>query len=342
MDKNPYTEDEEQASEYLRMAISLLSKHQIPLSPLNYRMGYDFVAGKNEALRMAFAEMVAQSDKAPTESLWALYKRFFIQDDEKLAEIRQGLVSIITSMRGDFERSSGNLSSYTEKLSQFAGILQTQTSPEAMATEVNKVLKETRATEQSQRQIETQLSNITNDMESLRKELAQVKEESLVDALTGISNRKAFDATLEQAVHTARETKSPFCVLLADIDYFKKVNDSYGHLVGDKVLRFVASTLKRCIKGKDMAARFGGEEFVVILPQTELSGAFTVADQIRKSIASGTLKDMKSEEVYGRVTISIGVAQFNASDLPNVLLQRADQALYQAKECGRNQVKMAA
>ncbi len=342
MDQNPYIENEEQASEYLRMAISLLPKHKIPLSPLNYRLGYDFVAGKNEALRTALIEVVSQSTNAPTESLWGWYKRFFIQDDEALNEVRQGLVSIITNMRGDFEHSSGNLSSYTEKLNQFAGILHTKTSPEAMAAEVNKVIKETRTTEQSQRQFETQLTHIANEMESLRKELAQVKEESLIDALTGISNRKAFDTTLEQAIHAARDMKSPFCVLLADIDYFKKVNDEYGHIVGDKVLRFVASIFKQCIKGKDMAARFGGEEFAVILPQTELFGALVVAEQIRQTIASGTLKDMRSEEVYGRVTISIGAAQFNADDLPSILLHRADQALYQAKESGRNRVKMAA
>ncbi|MBT3203887.1 MAG: GGDEF domain-containing protein [Gammaproteobacteria bacterium] len=178
-------------------------------------------------------------------------------------------------------------------------------------------------------------------VESLRKELAQVREESLTDALTGIANRKAFDQALEKSFQDNAEKNTSFCVVIADIDFFKKFNDTFGHLVGDKVLRFVAATIKSCVKGKDTAARFGGEEFVLILPDTGMEGAEIVAEQVRKAISKSILRDIKNNEEYGKITISLGIGQFKKGELTNDLLKRADEALYQAKENGRNRVEKA-
>lgn len=340
MEKNPYTEDQAQASEYLRLAIALLSKHDIPMSPFNYRMGYDCVAGKGTDLQKALDEGAVSVDDSLTERLWALYQQIYILDDETLENIRRELNGIITSMQGDIENSGGKLSSYADRLSRFATILNNSPSPQAMAAEVEMVIEDTRATENTQRLFNAQLTQITSEMESLRKELAQIREESYIDSLTGISNRKAFDVALEEAVYKTRLEKSTFSVLIADVDHFKQVNDSYGHLVGDKVLRFVASTFKWCVKGKDIVARFGGEEFAVILLNTDMTGAYSVAEQIRRAVCAGKIKDMSSQKMLDQVTISIGIAQFDSNDLPNDILQRADQALYQAKEKGRNRVEI--
>jgi len=340
VEKNPYTEDQAQASEYLRLAIALLSKHDIPMSPFNYRMGYDCVAGKGTDLQKALDEGAVSVDDSLTERLWALYQQIYILDDETLENIRRELNGIITSMQGDIENSGGKLSSYADRLSRFATILNNSPSPQAMAAEVEMVIEDTRATENTQRLFNAQLTQITSEMESLRKELAQIREESYIDSLTGISNRKAFDVALEEAVYKTRLEKSTFSVLIADVDHFKQVNDSYGHLVGDKVLRFVASTFKWCVKGKDIVARFGGEEFAVILLNTDMTGAYSVAEQIRRAVCAGKIKDMSSQKMLDQVTISIGIAQFDSNDLPNDILQRADQALYQAKEKGRNRVEI--
>jgi diguanylate cyclase len=340
MEQNPYTEDQEQASEYLRLALALLSKHHIPMSPFNYRMGYDCVSGKSTELKQALAATVATADRPLSDRLWALYQSSYILDDETLENIRKELNSIITSMRGDIEQSGGKLSSYADRLGRFAAILNTSTSPQAMAAEVKMVIEDTRATELTQRQFNAQLSHISSEMESLRNELIQIREESYTDSLTGISNRKAFDAALEEAIYKTRLEKSTFSILIADVDHFKQVNDSYGHLIGDKVLRFVASTFKWCVKGKDIVARFGGEEFAVILLNTEITGAYAVAEQIRRAVCAGKIKDINSQKLLEQVTISIGIAQFDSSDLPNDLLQRADRALYQAKEKGRNRVEI--
>lgn len=342
MNENPYREATEQAAEHLRLALTLLANNKIPVSPFNYRMGYDCVVGSNDVLKRAMEELHAQPERSITEYLWTVYQRSYIHDDKTLDTIREELKNIITSIQRDLEGSGGKLSGYLNKLNQFTAVLTGPSSPQAMETEVSNIIEATRDAEQSQRLVNAQVSQLATDLDSLRKELAQIREESLTDSLTGVSNRKAFDCALEDKIHTARKEKSVFSVLIADIDHFKQVNDNYGHLVGDKVLRFVASSLKRCVKGKDLVARFGGEEFAVILDNTDISGASTVAEQIRQAVFSGIIKDLNNKKTLDRISISLGVAQFSASDLPNDLLQRADEALYLAKDRGRNRVEKIA
>jgi diguanylate cyclase len=339
---NPYADDFGQASSLLRLAVALLGSHKIPPSPFNFRIGYDYVTGSNKALTAALDALVACPETLSHENLWALYRRFFVQDDKALELMRQELRRVIVHIQGEFERSGGNLSSYATTLGRFAELLDTTLSPEQMELEVEYVIRDTRAAEKAQRQLESQVSMLLTEVETLRAELLQIREESQTDCLTGIPNRKAFESALEQTIHTAREHSSRFCVLLADIDHFKQFNDAHGHLVGDKVLRFVATTLKRGLKGKDTVARFGGEEFAIILPETDMVGGLSVAEHIRKAVSNGNLVDRMKDSSYGKLTISIGVAEFNDGDTSNSVIQRADRALYLAKERGRDRVEQAA
>lgn len=337
---NPYNQDDfEKAYEHLRLTTAFLGKHKLAPSPVNYRLGYDYVSGKNQSLNEAIDRLIKHQQGLTTEQLWKLYKQFFSQDAIALEKIRQELRHIIINIQGAFERSEVNLSAYTKTLNRFAEILDPSTPLQSIASEVQKVLDETNAMEQSRHRFESDMSIVLAEVEALRKELLTIKEESMTDALTGVANRKSFDLALEHAVISAREQNSPLSVLMIDIDLFKKFNDTYGHLTGDKVLRFVGATLKRCLKGMDMAARFGGEEFAVILPRTVLAGAGVIAELLRQEISSNSLKNRSDGQCYDRITVSIGVAEFRANELPNDLLQRADRALYFAKEQGRNRVE---
>ncbi|MEW8323340.1 MAG: GGDEF domain-containing protein [Candidatus Thiodiazotropha taylori] len=343
MNTIPYSEDDyAKASEYLRLVIAFLSKQSVPPSPLNFRIGYDYVTGRNQKLKAAINALLEAEPELSNESLWEAYREFFIQDDAALENIRQELQNIIANIQSEFESSGGNLSSYVNKLSSFSTILNSPISPEAMSIEVQKVIDDTRSMEQSQQKMEAQMSSVLSEVESLRKELQQIKEESLTDPLTGLSNRRAFDAEIEHHMSLAQEQKIPLSIMLIDIDHFKLFNDTYGHLVGDKVLRFLSTTLKHCLKEKGIATRFGGEEFAVILPQTSLNDANTIAEQIRQSISSIELKDRVKGENYGNVTVSIGIAQCDANELSDQLIQRVDEALYRAKGQGRNRVEQAA
>jgi len=334
-------DDFEEAFERLRLTTSLLGKYKIAPSPINYWLGYAYVSGKNKAINTAIDRIVEQTGGLSGEQLIDLFQQFIHLDTMTLEKIRHELRQIILNVQGAFQYSGNNLSVYAKTLNRFAEILEPSSPLESITLEVEKVIEDTRSMEQSQRCMEVEISHVLTEIEALRTELAKIKEESMTDALTGISNRKAFDTALEHAIISAREQKSPLSILLIDIDHFKQFNDNYGHLTGDKVLRYVATTLKRCLKGRDMAARFGGEEFTVILPQTSLAGAGVIAEQIRHAISLGSIKNNRSGQNYENVTVSIGVAQFRENELSNDLIQRADKVLYFAKERGRNKVEKA-
>ncbi|HDN85913.1 MAG: hypothetical protein DRP68_04450 [Candidatus Omnitrophota bacterium] len=160
---------------------------------------------------------------------------------------------------------------------------------------------------------------------------------SIHDTLTNIYNRRYFSFRFNEEFERAKKYKLTFSLLMIDIDHFKKINDNYGHLVGDVVLRGTVKLIKESIREVDFLARYGGEEFVVILPQTDREGAFLVGERIRKSIASASIKAF--DEVLN-ITVSIGIANYPVNSVyPNLLIEVADKALYKAKQKGRNRVE---
>ena len=186
--------------------------------------------------------------------------------------------------------------------------------------------------------LEDRLTLSKSEINNLQQSLEAMRAESLTDPLTGLGNRKYFDRTMRTAIQNALQNNQPLSLLIMDIDHFKSFNDSYGHLTGDQVLRLVATSLKQTIKGQDITARYGGEEFTVVLPDTALRQALTVADHIRRAIMSKELKKKSTGEILGRVTISAGVAMLKPGDDIDSMIERADACLYAAKRNGRNRV----
>ncbi len=166
--------------------------------------------------------------------------------------------------------------------------------------------------EKNSRDLESKLEDSKNQIASLKDRLDEVRSESRTDALTGIPNRKYFDEKFAAETANASETQEELCLVVADIDHFKKFNDNHGHQTGDQVLKLVAKLLSANIKGRDMAARFGGEEFTILLPQTNLRAAVTVADQIRERVRTKELIKKSTNENLGTITLSLGVARRGA------------------------------
>jgi two-component system cell cycle response regulator len=170
--------------------------------------------------------------------------------------------------------------------------------------------------------------------QELQKALTSIKHFSQLDALTQCLNRGAFDAHLEQEVERAQRYARPFSLVFADIDYFKRINDTYGHVVGDQVLRTIAACLREGIRTDvDWIARYGGEEFVIVMPETDLAGAVVSTERLRLGIAQ---RPMTQEDPTLRVTASFGVAQYVPGEAVQTLIERADAQLYCAKQAGRN------
>jgi len=170
-----------------------------------------------------------------------------------------------------------------------------------------------------------------------------LRRTSLIDALTGVNNRRFFEQRLGEEIHRAQRTGEPLSFLFVDIDYFKRINDTYGHQTGDMVLAEIAGQIRSQLRNNDVLARYGGEEFVAILSGAELDRAMEVAERIRSQIERHTISDQNNQPIP--VTISIGVSEYNPKLVPSMskedtrgLMELADQALYRAKRSGRNQV----
>ncbi len=166
---------------------------------------------------------------------------------------------------------------------------------------------------------------------------------ALKDPLTGVNNRTTFDKTLKREMDLSRRYNTPFCLLMADIDHFKQINDSFGHLYGDCVLRDVAQCIEQCIRSTDILFRYGGEEFVILLSNTSISGAQLTAERIRKAVSKlgQQMQDKESNKESknkssNHISISIGGSELNNIDTTDSFFTRADDALYQAKNNGRN------
>ena len=195
------------------------------------------------------------------------------------------------------------------------------------------------------RDMRDRLDNVRNQLEESRLQVVQLQtnleraeEAGLRDVVTAIGNRRFFDASFMEEVEKARRLGDHMCLALADIDKFKHVNDRFGHLVGDRLLRLFANILVQNVRGQDKVARFGGEEFALIFPGARLGEAVTAVERIRVVLESKQWTIEPSGERVGKVTASFGVAKLRADELPNDLLRRVDERLYEAKVQGRNRV----
>ena len=232
----------------------------------------------------------------------------------------------------------GMSASYDASLSGASERLAAAQKPDQVKAIVDSLVKSTREMRDTNKALEDRLSVSKAEISNLQQSLEAIRTESLTDPLTGLGNRKYFDRSIESAVENAQTSGEPLSLLMFDIDHFKSFNDSYGHLTGDQVLRLVGMSLKQTIKGQDITARYGGEEFAVVLPNTALRQALTVADHIRRAVMSKELKKKSTGEILGRVTISVGVSMLKPGDDTDSLIERADACLYAAKRNGRNRV----
>jgi diguanylate cyclase len=333
--------DSARAEKLARDALAWMAQRGVPPSPHNFEVVVAYLGGDNPALKLTVEGLIARDcrfDPAMMSSLHAQYFRF-PKESEELSELSGKISSELGSLVKLLHTAGRDQSAYGTALSKASGELdRPDLSEERIKTLINHVVKATHAMEARSKTLEMEVKASSSEVAQLRERLESVRREALTDPLTGIPNRKAFETEMERAMAHALETGDPMSLLLCDIDHFKQFNDTWGHQTGDQVLKLVANCISENVKGRDTAARFGGEEFAVVLPQTELADAVRLANQIRSKVQSKKLVKKSNGDILGVITISIGAAQYDMKEPADSIVQRADACLYAAKRGGRNRV----
>jgi diguanylate cyclase len=324
---------------YFRLAVPLMSQYDIPVTPKNYTVWYEYVSGTDSELRKTIDSLLEKGEAFSEETNETLYRHFCGEKEEnQLRDLRDDLQQILVTILREVTELTGQTQKYESFITGSVKMLSENPSPGEVRNIVKTIIDETKTLGSFGKTVQTKLAETTDVLEALKKDFEQVKTEALVDFLTGAPNRKAFNQALTECMSEATSDEKNLALLLIDIDHFKRFNDEYGHLIGDYVLKFVVKKIKEMVKGRDFLARFGGEEFALILPHTSLAGAEAVAENIRSFFAQTTLKEIATLRNLGKITVSIGAACYRLGESPETFIARCDQALYSAKNAGRNRV----
>ena len=333
-------DEHERTLAFAEVALGQIKSLRQTAVPRNYEIWYVYVTGYNSALNKIINETLARNGKLTEADLEQIYETYLsqIKTTDRIDKVGARVIGEIDDVMTLIDDALGMSASYDDTLSGATKELSVAKNPDEVKAIVQSLTKSTREMRETNGALRDRLRLSKSEISDLQQSLEAIRAESLTDPLTGLGNRKYFDRSIDVAVENALASGEPLSLLMFDIDHFKSFNDSYGHLTGDQVLRLVGMSLKQTIKGQDITARYGGEEFAVVLPNTALRQALTVADHIRRAVMAKELKKKSTGEILGRVTISVGVSMLKPGDDTDSLIERADACLYAAKRNGRNRV----
>jgi diguanylate cyclase len=310
------------------------------LVPEVYEVWYAYYAASHPRLNADVDAIVAAGKPLDMAAFKALHDRHLL-DTKNSTATQQILSDTQLLLKGVFDEiitANQSTADYGKNLESYTSQLNNVTQVADVKSIITKLIKDTSAAATSGHGLQEKLAAATAKTEMLEKQLAQTQKEATIDTLTGLHNRRAFDAKLKELFTEFRQHGHYFSVIMVDIDFFKKFNDTYGHQTGDLVLATVGDTLYRSLKGDDFPARYGGEEFIILLPETSLENAVVVAEQLRVRISLKKIDDERHPDVTLKVAASLGVSFSNKQDTLQTVVDRADKALYHAKKTGRNRV----
>ncbi|WKE65824.1 diguanylate cyclase [Gallaecimonas kandeliae] len=318
-----------------KKTLGLLSKYKLPPTPEHYSLWYVYVSEENPELNAAVDKTLGKADQIGPSSAALLYQAHLAdsrwRDSQalgaSLSALSQELVSTLHDTRQDAAQFQQILS---DRFNRLSGIQDGNVSLEMLLDEVRNLVKDAHLMEGSAEHLQDRLQNAEGEVNRLREALAKSQEEALVDVLTGLRNRRAFDMELASI-------QGPVSLILLDLDHFKQVNDSFGHLLGDQVLKATAKQLNSFIRDGAQAFRYGGEEFAVLVPES-LSVARRRAESLRMLVSKVMVTDRRTDQKIGNITASLGVAEGKGGSQAEQLVEKADQQLYEAKRLGRNRV----
>ncbi|MCP3875485.1 MAG: GGDEF domain-containing protein [Desulfobacteraceae bacterium] len=334
-----YSEERTKAGEYLRLALNYISKYNLPANPVNYTVWYEYVSGKNIKLKKAIDHSFENLKSLNNNNVEGLYQKYVADGDRiVISKLLTKISLMLKDITGHVSETEGDLSGHGKNLEDLADQIGEVSDYKDIKNIVDQMISETKALVHSGKRLQTRMKVSSEDLKQLHQELEKSQQEAQTDTLTKLINRRGLEKKLELERIRAKQNDSAFSIIMLDIDHFKRVNDTFGHLVGDSLLKSIALILKKHLRRNDVAARYGGEEFLILLPETNIEGAKAAGEKIRKALSTKEWKLKETGESMGRITVSMGIALYELNEPEKMLIKRADDALYLAKTNGRDLV----
>ena len=316
-----------------------LDSNKLPAIPDNYRLWFEYAAGSIDQLSADIDQVIGQKKAVDATLCRQLFlKHIANKDQEDVDETRiavAGMLEVIVKHLQDWDSSSTN---FCDSLEGCVTSLNDDPSIEEIKEIIATVTDQAKRVRDANYGIKSTLHSISDEISSLRQDVSRLGSEATTDVLTETMNRRGFDIQLREITERSMEFGFECSLIVLDVDDFKRINDNFGHQVGDKILKYIAATLRKNIRGGDILARYGGEEFAIILPHTSFEGAHTVAENLRLAVSARQLTTGSNGKVIGKITISVGVASYKRNESMDSFFERTDRYMYQAKNNGKDQV----
>ncbi len=322
-------------------AMRSIQANGLQVDPQSFSVWYQYHQGTNPELRRLIDIILSNRTNVGREAIARIYDRFVAnpsdhQDLRAIAERMQQTLAQVQSLVRDAGADASRFGAAVTKAAAQMAAPDT-----ALAALLDSLVAEAQGVAARASRIERELTRNGEMILTMQRTLHDARTAAITDPLTGLANRRHMDESLQVLAGTAMNDGRWLSLLMVDIDHFKRINDKWGHPVGDQVIQLAAATIRGSLRDNDLAARYGGEEFAVLLPGVTTDDAVMVGERIREAFARHQMVVRNSGEVLGQMTVSVGVAQYEPGEPLTGWMARADAALYEAKGAGRNRVVTA-
>lgn len=328
--------DFDYATSVAARAMRAMADNGVPPIPTNFHLWFEYVRGAMPDLKRAVDGLIDNAQKFDAAANRDLYATFIgNQGVGAFEKMSQELHQVMDSTKQYLSAAIAENRTQIEAIDQVAERTDAGADPKLL---IENLMSELAAATERAEKLEVGFAQKSRELDTIRDEMTESEARARTDTLTGLPNRRALEEFCHLVQLMAMEQRKSLSVLMIDVDHFKRFNDNYGHNVGDQVLRLVAKALRSRMRDSDMPARYGGEELIAVLPDTDLALCTEIADQIRRAIEQCQIVRRSTGEVLPSLTVSIGVGQFRFGESMTDLIDRCDRALYLAKRLGRNRV----
>ena len=339
-----YQQSREESITLLKLVIAEMMLHDAPCNPATFAVCYEALAGINPRLSTAWQQAKQTQPRLDLDAMTRLYAEHVAPIDEQGAETaRNEFQRVMREVAQSAAATGASARAYGSQLADLSRALETNgEASAALSPHLIEVAGGTAHMQSVVAELDRAMAAREREIDELREALARTRIEAVTDALSKLRNRKGFDDAIREVLASPAADGQAHCLVIIDVDHFKRVNDSYGHPVGDIVIETIGKLLNRVANGPDMlAARIGGEEFAVLMRGATPAKATQLAEAVRKTMRTTQIRKRGTQEVISTITVSAGVAAAMPGSDAQALLAAADAALYQAKNTGRDRVVVA-